>query len=169
MTYKSEKNQTCCFIGHRDIEETDELKKRLYSIVEKIIVEKNADTFLFGSKSKFNDLCYETVTLLKEKYPYIKRVYVRAEFPYIDEEYENYLLGRYEKTYYPKKIIGAGKAVYVERNCEMIDNSTTCVVYYDESYTPMRKMSKSGTKIAYDHAVKKGTHMINVNNIIMKG
>lgn len=59
-------------------------------------------------------------------------------------------------------MLNAGKAAYVERNCEMIDNSGACVVYYDERYTPPKKDRKSGTKIAYDYAMKKGVWIINV-------
>ena len=65
---------TCCFFGHRTINETEELKSKLYEIIKKLIVDKNVDTFLFGSKSRFNGLCLETVTEIKEKYPHIKRV-----------------------------------------------------------------------------------------------
>ena len=83
--------KTACFFGNRTINETEELKAVLTKIIEKLIVEEKVDTFLFGSKSRFNSLCQETVTALKEKYPYIKRVYVRAEYPYISEEYKSYL------------------------------------------------------------------------------
>lgn len=58
----------CCFIGHRTINETEQLKLKLYNIIEKLIIEENVDTFLFGSKSRFNDLCYELVTEIKGKY-----------------------------------------------------------------------------------------------------
>lgn len=70
---------TCCFLGHREICETEDLKKRIYEIVEILITEKAVYTFLFGSKSRFNSMCYEIVTQLKVKYPHIQRVYVRAE------------------------------------------------------------------------------------------
>ena len=149
---------TCCFIGHRTIDETEELKMRLRDRIEKLITELKIDTFLFGSKSRFNDICLELVTEMKEKYPHIKRIYVRAEFPFIDEAYTNYLLARYEDTYFPERSIGAGKSVYIERNCEMIDNSRFCVVYYDEKHTPTAR--KSGTKIALDYAVNRGKHII---------
>ena len=76
------KERTCCFIGHQKIEDTLELRTELYYIIEKLIVYENIDTFLFGSKSRFNDLCHELVTAIKEKYPHIKRIYVRAEYPY---------------------------------------------------------------------------------------
>ena len=66
----------CCFIGHRTINETEELKLQLCEIIEKLIADENVETFLFGSKSRFNDLCYELVTKYKEQYPHIKRVCV---------------------------------------------------------------------------------------------
>ena len=145
---------TCCFFGHRTINETDELKLKLYELIEKLIVDENVDTFLFGSKSRFNSLCLEVVTEIKEKYPHIKRVYVRAEYPYISDDYKKYLLESYEDTYYPEHIIGAGRAAYIERNYEMINKSKFCVVYYDEQNAPTTR--KSGTKIALDYAVKQG-------------
>ena len=154
------KEHTCCFIGHRTINETEELKLMLCDIIEKLIVENSVDTFLFGSKSRFNKLCHELVTKIKEKYPHIKRVYVRAEYPDINEHYKNYLLESYEDTYYPEKIMNSGRAVYVERNYEMIDKSHFCIVYYDEQNAP--KTRKSGTKIALDYAVKQGKQIINI-------
>ena len=159
------KENTCCFFGHRKINETDTLKAAVYNVVEDLIVEKSVTTFLFGSKSRFDDFCYKIVTELKEKYPHIKRVYVRAEYAYISDDYKDYLLQFYEETYYPERMIDAGKAVYVERNCEMVDKSDFAVIYYDADYLPPRRRNsrrdltdyqpKSGTKIAYDYAMKK--------------
>lgn len=148
------KEKTCCFFGHRTIEVTEELKSKLIEIIEKLIVKNSVDTFLFGSKSDFDDLCHEIVTEIKEKYPNIKRIYVRAEYPDINEQYTSYLLKHYEDTYYPEHIRNSGKAAYVERNYEMINKSCFCVVYYDEPIAPTTR--KSGTKIALDYAVKKG-------------
>ena len=125
---------TCCFIGHREINMTDELKEKLRVVIECLIVDENIDTFLFGSKSQFDDLCYDIVTEIKKKYSHIKRIFVRAEYPYIDESYKAYLLENYEDTYFPKSVLGAGKASYVKRNCEMIDNSRFCIVYYKKDY-----------------------------------
>ena len=152
------KDNTCCFFGHRAINETGVLKTKLMEIIEKLILEENVATFLFGSKSRFNSLCLERVTELKEKHPHIKRIYVRAEYPYISEHYKNYLLKSYEDTYYPKKIISAGRAAYVERNYEMINKSQYCIVYYDEANAPTTR--KSGTKIALDYAIKKQKNII---------
>ena len=152
--------KTCCFIGHREIVETEELKLKLIEIIEKLIIDKKVDTFLFGSKSRFNDLCLETVTKARKKYPHIRRVYVRAEYPHISGQYERYLLERYEYTYYPEKILNSGRASYVERNYEMINNSRYCIFYYNEFSCPTTR--KSGTKIALDYASKHHKEIITI-------
>ena len=164
---------SCCFFGHRKIKESDELKIRLSKTIEELIVNHSVKNFLFGSRSDFDELCYKVVTELKEKYPVIKRIYVRAEYPIIDEEYKEYLLKLYEDTYYPEKIKNSGKAVYIKRNFEMIDNSDFCVIYYNKEYSPPKRKNskkdlteyqpKSGTKTAYEYAVKKGARVININ------
>ncbi len=152
------KTNTCCFFGHREINETEELKSKLNNIIKNLITQENIDTFLFGSKSRFNSLCHELVSKIKQKYPHIRRIYVRAEYPYISEDYKNYLLESYEDTYYPERIINSGKASYVERNRQMIDNSNFCIVYYDQPKAPTTR--KSGTKIALDYAIKQEKHII---------
>ena len=167
-----EKNKTCCFIGHRKINETDRLKSNLKSTIIDLIVNKGVCTFLFGSKSAFNDLCFEIVTEIKIDYPNIQRIYVRAEFPYINDDYRAYLLEKYEDTYYPEHMEKSGKAAYVERNYEMIQKSEYCICYYDENYAPPRRRNsrhdltdyqpKSGTKIAYEYALKHCGQVINI-------
>ena len=166
-----DKEKTCCFFGHRKIYETAELKNNLYEIIENLIVNKNIDIFLFGSKSQFDDLCHKIVTELKEKYPHIKRIYVRSAFQHIPDWYEDSLLQHYEDTYFPEHMENAGRASYVERNQEMINKSDFCIVYYDENYAPPKRKNsrrdltdyqpRSGTKIAYDYAVKKKKIIIN--------
>ena len=113
---------------------------------------------MFGSKSRFDALCLEIVREIKEKYPRVKCVYVRAEFPVINDDYKNYLLKSYDETYFPERILNAGRAVYVERNCEMINRSRFCIVYYDEHYSPMKR--RSGTRIALDYAIKQEKNII---------
>lgn len=151
---------TCCFFGYRVMNETEDLKIRLQKAVEMLIIKEGVDTFLFGSKSRFNDLCREIVTKIKAKYSHIKCVYVRAEYPYISDEYKSFLLKSYDETYYPEKIIDAGKSVYIQRNCEMINKSDFCIIYFDNQYTLNNQ--KCGTKIALDYAIKKEKSIINV-------
>lgn len=167
-----EKNKTCCFIGHRKIHKTSRLIDDLHTAIVDLIVNKGVCNFLFGSRSEFDALCLEIVSELKIEYPHIRRIYVRAEYPYIDDDYKAYLLKRYEGTYYPKHIENSGKLAYVERNIEMINNSGYCIFYYDETYIPprIRKSSrdladyqpKSGTKKAYKYAIEENKSVLNM-------
>ena len=161
-----------CFIGHRTIEKNKKLISSLKATLITLI-NKGATTFLFGSKSEFDELSWEIVTELKKSYPAIKRIYVRSTHQHIDKSYEDYLLASYEETYYPPKLEKAGKYSYVERNYAMIDRSTYCIFYYNENYTPPLQSNpkrdtlfpskrNSGTKIAYEYAVKKKKEIINI-------
>ena len=167
---------TCCFFGHRKINETPALIKKVTETTIELIENCKVTTFLFGSKSDFDSLCLKVVSDLKERYPYIKRVYVRAAYPDISESYTDYLLESYEETYYPERLRNSGKASYVERNQEMIDKSDFCIVYYDESYKPPRRKNsrrdlfdyqpKSGTALALNYAKQRKKNIIYAN--IMK-
>lgn len=164
------KLKTCCFFGHRKISLNDSLKSKLYAIIENLIVD-GVEIFLFGSKSDFDNLCHEVVTELKQRYPHIQRVYVRAEHPEINIDYKKYLLKYYEETYFPQRAVNAGRAVYIERNYELIDRSDICIVYYKKDYTPPRRKNskkdltdyqpKSGTGIAYAYAQRTQKRIIN--------
>lgn len=161
------------FIGHRNAELDIIQRNNLKSLILNLIDLRGADTFLFGSKSDFNAICLDIVTELSEIRPHINRIYVRAEYPYISESYENYLLKNYEQTYMPDKLINAGKAAYVERNYYMIDKADICIFYLDVSYIPNKNMitnkkgytnkqSKSGTMVAYCYAIQKNKEIINL-------
>lgn len=164
-----------CFIGHRKISVDEAFLSRLKDCIRKLITDKNFDTFLFGSCSEFNDICLDAVTELKKSYPNIRRVYVRATYPYISEDYKEYLLTFYDETYLPDEVEKAGKASYVERNQHMIDRSDLCVFYYDERYAPPKKQirqnhflptpkthPKSGTKLAYQYAMAQKKAILNL-------
>ena len=64
---------SACFIGHRKINDTPELWKRLDNIVNGLI-ENGTVNFLFGDRSEFNDLCFEIVGINKKIHPEIKRI-----------------------------------------------------------------------------------------------
>lgn len=159
-----------CFIGHKTIEKTEELIASLRETITALI-RKGVTTFLFGSMSEFDKLSWEIVTEIQHTHPYIKRVYVRANYEYIEASYEKYLLQLYEETYFPKKIENAGKYSYIERNYEMIDRSTYCIFYYNENYVALSQQKskhslftvrRSGTKTSYQYAIQKGKVIINL-------
>ena len=178
--------KTCCFIGHRVIEITDSLIRRLKVLMETLLVCDNVGIFLFGSNSQFNDIALDIVTDLQKKYPHIKRIAYgcksEAFFWEKDKEYYKKLMSNFynelvdvmtiDEVFDHKTKYTAGKASYVERNQAMIDNSDFCIFFYDEDYLPKkRKKSKkytslyqpqSGTKLAYLYAVQKRKKIFNL-------
>lgn len=152
---------TCCFFGHRETQETPFLADFLTKTIRHLITERGVNVFLFGSKSNFDALCLKVVSSLKEQYPQISRIYVRSHFPEIDRRYEDYLLNFYDNTYFPQKIRSAGRFSYVERNREMINSSKYCVIYYDETRFLASSSRKSGTHLAYEYALQKKLHVTN--------
>lgn len=160
------KEMKCCFIGHRTIANEQKTYKRLVHELSSIVVSLPLRTFLFGSRSDFNDMCHTVVTELKDVYPDIKRIMYscKSECACLESERErtnqifSELLKKqvefqgYEEDYKFPKYLTAGRASYVERNKAMIDDSDICIFYLNEEYT--QKNTRSGTAIAYDYAVK---------------
>ncbi len=166
--------KSCCFIGHRKIENQGRVKEKLTEVVEGLIKD-GVTVFYFGSRSDFDKLAWKAVTEFKKKHQDIKRIYVRSAYAHISESYTKYLLESYEDTYMPEGVEKAGKAAYVERNRTMIRASDICVFYYIKGYAPPRRKNpkralsdyqpKSGTKTAFEFAKRKRKKIINVANI----
>lgn len=165
--------KSCCFIGHRDINVTDELIKKITDEVIKLI-NSGVNKFLFGSRSDFNSLCHGIVTKIQKEYKNIVRIAYdtkhessvyesdreRLEKTYSAITHKDIKLFGYEIIKCPEKIFNGGKASYIERNQIMIDESDYCMFYFDKKYTP--KNGRSGTAIAYKYAVRKNKKIINV-------
>ena len=163
--------KVCSFFGHRDTEQTEELKEKIRVTVERLIVEEGVDTFLFGSRSKFNELCHIVVTELREKYPHIQRI------AYLCKHETACLVGagmslkhqikkltgrdvyiaEYEDVKKSDRVNSAGRASYVERNYWMIDESKFIVFHLDLTFC--QYIQNSGAIIAYQYA-RKGAKLI---------
>ena len=162
--------KACSFFGHRDTPQTEELKQKVRKTVERLIVEEGVDTFLFGSRSKFDELCHIVVTELKEKYPHIQRT------AYLCKHESGCLVGKgrdearrikeltgrdvyvreFEDIKRSSRVNSAGRASYVERNYWMIDESC-CVAFFLRDI-----QKKSGTQIAYLYAKKEGKTLVSM-------
>ena len=175
-----------CFIGHRTIANAEQIKTKLLYTVSTLIAD-GADTFLFGSKSQFDSLCWQVITELQKQHPNVKRVSYNTPhetaFTSRDERqrYEQIYLqiaGRkvnfreYDNAIDSQKAMNATKDTYIMRNQDMIDDSDVCVFYYDKDYLPpKRKQSpkdiadyqpQSGTAVAFAYAKQKKKRIINV-------
>lgn len=96
---------SCCFIGHRNFTYNKEYECKFENLIENLILNEKVDTFLFGSASEFDNFCYNVVSKLKNKFSNVVRIFVRAEYPIISNDYYNHLKTFYEESYfYLKKL-----------------------------------------------------------------
>lgn len=177
--------KTVCFIGHRTVVNVEQVKTKLFDTLSTLI-SNGADTFLFGSRSDFDTLCWEVVTELQKQYPNIKRIRYNAphETAFTSKEerqqYERFYsemlkhevhFADYEDAVNSQKSMKANKNAYIMRNQEMIDNSDICVFYFNKDYLPPKRKApnkflpdyqpKSGTAIAYAYAMQKKKQIYN--------
>lgn len=175
-----------CFIGHREVANPEKTKTKLFAVIYDLI-ENGVDTYLFGSKSEFDSLCWEVVTDLQIKFPNIRRINYGAPHEVAitsAEERRQYelffsgILGHgvrfadYEGVVVSQKSIKAHRNAYIMRNQEMIDNSDVCVFYYNNDHLPPARKApniflsdrqpKSGTAIAFRYATAKKKPIVNV-------
>ena len=149
------------FLGHRKIENREIIRSITTAVIAKLIAQ-GADTFLFGSRSEFDSLCHEIVSEFKRNNPQLKRVYVRAEYEFIKDDYTSYLLEQFESTFFPKEVSNAGKAAYIKRNQVMIDLCDLAVIYYDKNYSPAK--THSGTARVVQYLLKRKKRFINIKS-----
>ena len=167
--------KACSFFGHRDTPQTEELKEKVREIVERLIIEEGVDTFLFGSRSKFDELCHMVVTELKEKYPHIQRIayLCKHESGCLAGEGEKEqcrikeLTGRdvyvreFEDIKRSSRVNSAGRASYVERNYWMVDESDIIVF---KLLKHDMNLNKSGTFFAHNYAKGKKKLLFIIEN-----
>ena len=159
--------KTCSFFGHRDTPQTEELKQKVRETVERLIVEEGVDIFLFGSRSKFDELCHIVVTELKQKYPYIRRVAYLCKHETaclvgagtsLRQKIKNLTgrdeyVGEYEEIKKSDRVNSAGYACYVERNYWIVDESDFSTLYLN--FQEGKNGKKSGAYLAYQKLLKK--------------
>ena len=153
--------RTCCFTGHRDIENRacPAVQIKLRHAIRQLIEEAGVINFIAGGALGFDTLAAETVLSLKEEYPQI-RLLLALPCPEQTKKWKIGDVARYEKI-----LAACDKYVYIsdrytpscmyERNRFMIDHSAFCIAYLENG-------KKGGTSYTVFHAQKKGLAVINL-------
>lgn len=144
--------KSVAFFGHRILRcDREKLKKELNILIENMVLQ-GCDCYYFGGYGQFDELSYEVVSGLKERYPSIIRVYVRPYYEELPKAIENIYLQSYEKCEYFKNS-ARGKYQIIGRNFCMVDYCDMCVFYVGE---------RGGAKLVLDYAIKKKKKYINL-------
>ena len=163
-------------IGHREVQDKENVVVRIYETVLDLIVNQGADTFLFGGKGEFDSLCFYAVTEMQKIYSHIRTIYVSAGSEEREKSHKKFFLETYDETFYPDRVKNSRRLCYVLRNVVMIEACEVLLTYCAPNYEPPRKRrkneptssideskkTKSGTQMAVAYAMQKNKRVINV-------
>ncbi len=153
--------KSVCFMGHRNIKETAELKKALIKQLVKLI-DEGATDFYAGGAVGCDMLCESAVIELREQYPHIK---LHLVLPCPAEE-QTAKWSENDKREY-MELLSAADTVEIcsehyydgcmkVRNQRFVELSDVCVCYYNESN------KRSGTGQTVRMAERQGKVIINL-------
>ncbi len=153
------KNKTCCFTGHRKIDNTEfpTIKKHLEQEV-KSLIEQGVIYFGCGGALGFDTLAAQTVLKFKERYSQVKLILV---LPCKDQTYgwhtEDIAVYENIKNKADKVRVLCEhyyKGCMQARNRHLVDNSGICVFYL--------RQATSGTAYTVDYAQKHDLKIIRI-------
>ena len=110
------------FCGHREVQESEKVRKWLYETVEGLIRE-GADYFYLGGYGQFDTMAAGVIRELKQKYPRIRSALV---LPYLDREYD---ASGYDESIYPPLENVPRRYAISRRNEYMVDTADVVVAY----------------------------------------
>ena len=154
-------NNKIVFIGHRNINQYNRIKAKLYSELKKQI-ENGSKFFTMGTHGDFDKLALCVCRELRKIYKDIKIEVVVTSFseikPIIYGTEKNYTLYDDVKTVmYDIETVHYKRKIVVS-NQQMINNANTLICFIDTS------KSFGGAILAYKYAKKKGLHIVNLYN-----
>lgn len=148
----------CSVFGHREVKEVDLLKKSLHFLFYDIINNLGIEEVWFGGLGEFDELCWQVVTDLKNKYNLkIERVLCLWDERHLRvSKRPNWLKnGDYERLEY-LSFFDYWKNRIFFRNRAMIDCSDFLVFYVGND------KEKSGARTALQYAKKCKKNYINI-------
>ncbi|MBQ8748929.1 MAG: hypothetical protein IJZ29_00450 [Clostridia bacterium] len=160
----------CGIFGHREIEITEELEKKVENTFIDLIENKNFTTFYFGGFGDFDELSYQIITKLKEKYSHIRRIYVVENENYItnirkrpkwlrEEDYEEIIYLSLHFDYWAKRIY--------YRNIAIVDECDFIIFYVNDQSGSgrYRGTGGSGSLKIMNYAKQKKKAFVNLGTI----
>ena len=110
------------FCSHAHIENNDNIKKWLKSILE-FLIENQADTFFLGGYGDFDNLAASTLREIKLNHPNIKLIYVT---PYLKLRKN---ISGYDSIIFPPLELVPPRFAIVKRNQWMVENADIIISY----------------------------------------
>lgn len=152
--------KSVCFTGHRNITETDRLKKALVLQLEKLI-SQGAENFYAGGALGWDMLCEKTVIELRKRFPAIK-LHLVLPCPAAEQtaNWREKDKAEFNRLLSAADTVQVCSAHYFDgcmkvRNMRLVSLSEVCVCYYSG-------MWRSGTGQTVRIAEQQGLTVINI-------
>jgi len=140
---------TVTLFGHKNTPDT--LKQTIRSVVEELILNRNADLFYIGNNGAFDRMAADVLLSLSKKYTHIKFFIVIA---YLNDTKISFS----EHTIYPEGLETVPKHLAIlKRNYWMINKADTVITYVTNTFTNSYKLMT--------YAQNHGKRIINLNDI----
>ena len=149
------------FIGPRKVRFTEKLWYRIKDEIERLIVNDNADMFLFSYRNgEFEHMCYEAVTELRFKYKHINRVYVGNSVDRSKGMSPKLLPIFFDRTT-ETELYEKGRKLLIKMNEDIIIVSDVIVGYLNNRAVSFKRPF-SVIQFAVDYANKNGKRILNI-------
>ena len=143
-------NKVVCCFGHRNVYRN--ISDALTSVVEDLITNENAKTFMTGGMGEFDGQFAATVRGLQRKYPDIELLLVKPYFSNELNTNKEYYKIMYDDVVIPDAVAGVHpKSAIKKRNRWMVENSDYIIgfVYRDfgGAYDAIKYAHKLGKQV----------------------
>lgn len=128
------KTITCCFAGHSQISDAEQIKLKLKKEIINLIENHGVTEFYSGGKGNFDVMCAVCASQIKMEYPHIKSYLVLSYIPQKVDDYTIYFMKHFDDTIYPNLEKVPPRYAILKRNEWMIDNSDFLIAYIEHSW-----------------------------------
>lgn len=143
----------CTFFGHREVQNSDEVAKKLYNTISELIVNRDVRVFYVGNSGSFDRIVLEILRKLSKTYK-IKYTVVLA-YLNMNKAYCNY---EAEETAYPENMEKTPPRFAIDkRNRWMIEKSDIAIAYIN---SPV-----GGAAKYVEICEKKGMEILNLGSL----
>jgi len=140
-------NKKCCFAGHRELSDTDEIYNKLLTCIEKLIVEENVSEFWVGNYGHFDSLSAKAVREAKQKRPDVQ---LNLVIPYLTaniNEYREIYYKNYDNILMADIPENTPKRFYISKcNEYMVQKSDFIICYVKYNWGGANKTLKYAQK-----------------------
>lgn len=155
------REQTCCFVGHKDIPPGEQLKI-LARVEHRLIplIQQGVTYFGVGGSLGFDALMADMLVSLKASHPRIRIIEVlpfegyRSKWSLEQQRHAEKIDKQVDKIVYAAKEPSRG--IHLARNCHLVDGSKYCICYCTRP--------TGGTAYTVKYALKKGLTVYNASS-----